>query len=198
MSRVLLATILSLLVSACSMGHISMPFALPSAVTAPKSTASSAAEDWQGKRGLGGPGAAPAARPSVEASRALTPSTVDLINELRQAKGVPPLSVSAELTQAAQMQAANLARTGMLTHIGPDGSTPIDRVRRAGYKPRLAAENIAGGQATAIDVVRSWRESENHLRNLLLPDATQVGIAQINDPRSPLRTYWALVIGAPF
>jgi uncharacterized protein YkwD len=203
MLRVWLAVCLSLPLTACSMGHISMPFALPSAVTASKTAATSADEDWQGMRGLGGPGSAPAAKQRPESagtpaqSSASTPSAVDLINELRHAKGLPPLTVSAELTQAAQMQAANLARSGTLSHIGPDGSTPLDRVRRSGYKPRMAAENIAGGQPTAVDAVRSWRESEGHLRNLLLPDATQMGIAQINDPRSVLRTYWTLVVGAP-
>lgn len=202
MLRVLLVVCLSLSLTACSMGHIAMPFALPSAVTASKTTAASAEEDWQGKRGLGGPnaiartGVPPSAEPGMPRI-GHSSSAVELINELRHAKGLPPLVVSPELTQAAQMQAANLARTGLLTHIGPDGSTPLDRVRRAGYKPRLAAENVAGGQTTVVDAVRSWRESESHLRNLLLPDATQMGIAQISDPRSPMRTYWTLVVGTP-
>lgn len=200
MLRVVLAIGLSLLLSACSMGHISMPIALPSIATAPKTVAAAPTEDWRGKRGLGGPDApTPALQPAEYAMPRSphAPSAVDLINELRRSQGLPPLTVSAELTQAAQIQAANLARTGTLTHVGPDGSTPLDRVRRAGYKPQMAAENIAGGQPTAIDAVRSWRESESHLRNLLLPDATQMGMAQVNDPRSAMRTYWALVLAKP-
>ena len=209
MLRVLLAVCLSLPLSACSMGHVSLPMTLPSTTTAPKTAASPPADDWREKRRLGGSDALAAAQPSHEtATTATTAMTaaphglqvsgaVDLINELRRSRGLAPLAVSAELTQAAQMQAANLARTGTLTHVGPDGSTPLDRVHRAGYRPRMAAENIAGGQSTAVDAVRSWRESESHLRNLLLPDATQMGIAQVNDPRSALRTYWALVLAKP-
>ena len=203
MLRVVLAVGPSLLLSACSMGHISMPIALPSTTTTAKVAATSPAEDWRGKRGLGGTEASSAAQPSPETATNAMPyglhvsGAVDLINELRRSQGLPLLAVSAELTQAAQMQAANLARTGALTHVGPDGSTPLDRVRRAGYRPRMAAENIAGGQSTAVDAVRSWRESESHLRNLLLPDATQMGIAQVNDPRSAMRTYWALVLATP-
>ena len=50
---------------------------------------------------------------------------------------------------------------------------------------------------TVLPRLNSWRESESHLRNLLLPDATQMGMAQVNDPRSAMRTYWALVLAKP-
>ena len=195
MSRVLFFVCLSLALTACSVGHVSLPMTPSNPPTAIRST----------KTGLGGPRLATpgpvqphAGRAGDDASGALAnPSALDLINELRFTKGLAPLTVSPQLTRAAQMQVVNLARSGTLSHIGPDGSTPLDRVRQAGYKPRVAAENVAGGQDSVMEALRSWRESDSHLRNLLLADATQMGIAELRDPRSPMRTYWALVLAAP-
>ena len=205
MPRVVSAMCLCLALAACSMGHVSLPFtqsALPSPrpaaanEPAPGAAASSLPARTGAKTGLGGPSATGVKTSDPPARGTGEPGALELINDLRHGKGLPPLVVSPELTRAAQMQAAHLARTGKLDHIGPDGSTPLDRTRMAGYKPTMAAENIAGGQSTIAAAVRSWRESESHLRNMLLPDATHMGIAQVNDPRSPLRTYWALVLGA--
>jgi uncharacterized protein YkwD len=125
------------------------------------------------------------------------PEALDLVNDLRLRQGLQPLSISRELTRAAQLHAEDLARQGQLSHFGSDRSTPLDRVRRAGYRPRMAAENIAGGQATIAEAIRSWRESDGHNRNLLLPDATQMGVALAQDPRGGGRSYWTLVLGAP-
>lgn len=198
MLRVVSVIILSLGLAACSVGHVSLPFVQPAAPAKSPVPAHIA-----GKAGLGGPAAAHVAMPAswTTASTAkpgmeAVPGALDLINELRHEKGLKPLAVSPELTRAAQTQAAHLARSGTLSHIGPDGSTPLDRARLAGFRPAMAAENIAGGQASDIDAVRSWRESEGHLRNMLLADATHMGIAHISDPRSPQRTYWTLVLGA--
>lgn len=205
MPRVVSALCLSLALAACSMGHVALPF---TQAAQPSQAASSSLEKAQSapaagqpsrassKTGLGGPEVVGGTTRDVHTAPTAQPGALDLINDLRRAKSLPPLAVSPELTRAAQTQAAHLARTGVLAHAGPGGSTPLDRVRQAGYRPAMAAENIAGGQATIAEAMGSWRASENHLRNMLLPDATHMGIARVDDPRSPLRTYWALVLGA--
>jgi uncharacterized protein YkwD len=188
MSRVVSALCSLLLLPACSMGHVALPFPAPATAVHIATPAQPEAPNAAQKTGLGGP--------QVAASVASGANALDLINGLRQEKGLKLLTISPELTRAAQSHALALARAGTLTHVGPDGSTPIDRVRHAGYRPAMAAENIAGGQASIAEAVRSWRDSESHLRNMLLPDATHMGIAQVNDPRSPMRSYWTLVLGA--
>ena len=40
-----------------------------------------------------------------------------------------------------------------------DGSRPNDRAKRAGYHPKIAAENVASGQKSFGDVLRGWEES---------------------------------------
>ncbi len=121
----------------------------------------------------------------------------DLINAYRRKKGLPPLSLSAKLTRAAMAHSRDLARFDRISHHGSDGSDPWDRVKRSGYRARLAAENVGTGQASLREVLRGWQNSPGHNANLLLKDATQMGIALVYDPKTEYRTFWTLVLGAP-
>jgi uncharacterized protein YkwD len=134
---------------------------------------------------------------TADPSGPVGPRMLDLINDMRMAQGLQPLTISRELTQAANLHANDIARSGKLSHYGTDGANPLERVRRLGYEPRLTAENIAGGHATVEEALKSWKQSEIHSRNLMLPNAVHVGIGVAGDPAAPDKRYWTLVIGAP-
>lgn len=192
MLRVAFIMCLSHALAACSMGHVALPFAQATSPARAAAGQPPSLPAARGKTGLGGP--TDAAGSNTQVPR--TEPALALINDLRSARGLPPLTASAELDRAAAMQAANLSRTGVLDHIGPDGSTPIDRVRTSGFRPTMAAENIASGQTSLDEALRSWRESDAHLRNLLLAEATHMGIAHVDDPRTGRPKYWTLVLAA--
>ena len=121
----------------------------------------------------------------------------DIINQYRKDKGLKPFKLNAQLTEAAKAHSRDLAKWDRISHYGSDGSNPWDRVKRAGYKARLAAENVGTGQVDFNEVMRGWKESPGHNKNLLLPDATNMGIALVQDPRTEFKSFWTLVIGAP-
>ncbi len=120
-----------------------------------------------------------------------------MINDYRKSNGLSELSLDPQLTEAATIHASDLANHDRISHFGSDGSDPWDRVRRTGFTPRLAAENVGTGQLTFGEVLRGWKLSPEHNKNLLLADATHVGIAVINKPDTQFKTFWSLVIGAP-
>ncbi len=120
-----------------------------------------------------------------------------LINAYRKSKGLQPLQLNATLTKAAKMHSRDLAKWDRISHYGSDGSNPWDRVKRSGYKPRLAAENVGTGQVNFEEVMRGWKASNGHNKNLLLSDASQMGIALVQDPKTEFKSFWTLVIGAP-
>jgi uncharacterized protein YkwD len=120
----------------------------------------------------------------------------DLINQYRRDKGLKPLQLNAELTSAAKAHSRDLAQWDRISHFGSDGSNPWDRVKRTGYHARLAAENVGTGQVDFQEVLRGWKESPGHNKNLLLPDATHMGIALVQDPKTEFKSFWTLVIGA--
>lgn len=123
-------------------------------------------------------------------------AALDLINDYRQQNGLKPLTLDPMLTEAAKAHSRDLAKSDRISHYGSDGSSPWDRVKRTGYAAKVAAENIGTGQASLEEVVKGWKESEGHNKNLLLPDAEDMGIALVHDPKTEFKTFWTLVVGA--
>jgi len=119
----------------------------------------------------------------------------DLINQYRAEKGLKPLRLNAALTDAAKEHSRDLAKWDRISHYGSDGSNPWDRVKRTGYKPRLAAENVGTGQVSFDEVLKGWKESPGHNKNLLLGDGREMGLALVQDPKTEFKSFWTLVIG---
>jgi uncharacterized protein YkwD len=119
----------------------------------------------------------------------------DLINQYRHDNGLKPLRLNASLSAAAKEHSRDLAKWDRISHYGSDGSNPWDRVKRTGYKPRLAAENVGTGQVSFDEVLRGWKESPGHNKNLLLADANEMGLALVQDPKTEFKSFWTLVIG---
>lgn len=65
------------------------------------------------------------------------------------------------------------------------------RMKRVGYR-RLAAENIAYGQASLDRVLKAWMNSRGHRRNMLHPRMRYFGLAY--SERKGLK-YWTMVLG---
>jgi uncharacterized protein YkwD len=121
----------------------------------------------------------------------------DLINAYRKEKGLKPLKLNPELTAAAKNHATDLAKWDRISHYGSDGSNPWDRVKRTGYKARLTAENVGTGQIDFNEVMKGWKESPGHNKNLLMSDADHMGVALVQDPKTEFKSFWTLVIGSP-
>ena len=120
-----------------------------------------------------------------------------MINAYRARRGLKPLRLNGKLALAAKRHSDDLAKHDQISHKGTDGSDPWDRVNGTGYKAGLAAENVGAGQMSLAEVFKDWQESPEHDENLLLPDATQMGIALAIAPQTRHQTFWTLVLGAP-
>lgn len=120
----------------------------------------------------------------------------DVINAYRSSKGLKPLKLNPALTEAAKAHSRDLAKWDRISHYGSDGSNPWDRVKRTGYNAKVAAENVGTGQVTFDEVMKGWQDSAGHNKNLLLSDATEMGIALVQDPKTEFKTFWTLVLGS--
>ena len=121
----------------------------------------------------------------------------DLVNAYRKSKGLRPLLLQPALTEAARAHSRDLAKWDRISHFGSDGSNPWDRVKRAGYSAKLAAENVGTGQVNIEEVMKGWQASPGHNKNLLLAEAQHMGIALVQDSKTEFKTFWTLVIGSP-
>lgn len=221
MYRVVLTAGLAVAIAGCSLGSSSISSGFDET---PKTTASLSTKSAVKGAGLGGEPAAARSNANIQlaklddkaptgtyekapsgalADRDYSKTSLnaemarDLINAYRKEKGLKPLKLNPELTEAAKGHSRDLSKWDRISHYGSDGSNPWDRVKRAGYKARLAAENVGTGQVDFGEVMKGWKESPGHNKNLLLNDADHMGIALVQDPKTEFKSFWTLVIGAP-
>src|SRR5712672_1792679 len=120
-------------------------------------------------------------------------SPAELISSFRLKHGEVRVVRDATLDRIAQEQARAMAAKEDLSHevLGPFSR----RIAPAGAG--RAAENIAFGYESFEKTLGLWIDSSGHRRNLLLHNASRVGIASARDA-SGKRTYWAMVIAGDY
>jgi hypothetical protein len=124
-------------------------------------------------------------------ARAESPAA--MISQYRAQNGEGRVELDATLTRIAHDQAAAMAAKDQLDHdvLGPFSS----RIGPAGAGG--AAENIAYGYDSFPKTLDQWINSSGHRRNLLLHNASRVGVASVKSS-STGRTYWAMVIAGDY
>ena len=88
-------------------------------------------------------------------------------NKMRADEKLPPLSFAPLLARAAQVQASDMADHGEMKHEGSDGSTPAERIKRAGYHFQTSGENVAVFYPDVPQVMQAWFDSPPHRKNIL-------------------------------
>ncbi len=134
-----------------------------------------------------------------------TSQLLELTNLERRKAGLPPLKLNPQLTAAAQAHSEDMALNDSFGHEGSDGSSPFDRIERAGYQYSYAAENVAAGQPTPEKAMASWINevppNDGHRRNILNPNYREIGIGYYflaNDPGNvKYKHYWTQDFGTP-
>jgi uncharacterized protein YkwD len=120
-------------------------------------------------------------------------SPAGLISSFRLKHGEGRVVRDATLDRIAMEQARAMAAKDNLSHDVLGSFTRRVAPARAGR----AAENIAYGYDNFEKTLGQWIDSSGHRRNLLLHNASRVGIARARDA-SGKRTYWAMVIAGDY
>ena len=212
MSRTVRSLLICLALGGCATSgsmFSSSPSLSSSEAGKPKPAAAQAAQDDSGS-GLGGiwsnfsstfsSGAQPASQKPSEIAfgRGLDPDdALRLINNYRATKGLGPVSIDPQATQAAEVLAKDMAAHDRMSHTGPGGQDIGKRLLAAGYNFSVASENVGVGQATVEETINGWKASAGNSRNMLLANAKHIGIAYESRPNSQHKTFWVLVVAAP-
>jgi hypothetical protein len=126
-------------------------------------------------------------------SAAAQPAPAVLITNFRVQHGEGRVTLDPTLTRIAHDQAAAMAAKDVLDHdvLGRFSA----RIVSAGAG--RAAENIAYGYDSFPKTLNQWIESTGHRKNLLLHNASRVGIANAKSSTTG-RTYWAMEIAGDY
>jgi uncharacterized protein YkwD len=117
------------------------------------------------------PAKAAATKPASFKLHAVEEKVIQQTNAERARHGLPPLAVDQRLVQSAR------AHTAWMT-----------RARRLQHNSRAMAENIAMGQPTALEAVRSWMSSSGHRANILNRSYRRIGVSGYTAPDGTV--YW--------
>jgi len=155
------------------------PTATPSATTTPGSSAPTATPA-SGATTTGSSTTANAACAlTTDSSR--TSAMLAALTAYRSQNNLPALPVNAQLSQAAQAHANDIACNQLFVHTGSDGSTPEPRVAATGYVASDVSENVYGSYPplTGDGVISWWANDKTDIRhneNLLTTKYTEIGV----------------------
>jgi len=106
---------------------------------------------------------------------------LELLNQHRQANGVPPVSACASLNRAAQAHSEDMRDQDYFDHSGLNGSSPSSRACDACFASCQSTgfgENIAAGNSGAEGTFDQWLNSPGHNANMLRDSYVVVGLGR--------------------
>ncbi|MEO5874289.1 MAG: CAP domain-containing protein [Streptosporangiaceae bacterium] len=118
---------------------------------------------------------------------------LEITNAERAKAGCKAVRGDAKLALAARRHSTDMGVNVYFDHNSQDGTSPWERIRKAGYTAG-AAENIAAGQATAAAVMDGWMKSPGHRANILNCKLKALGVGYYKGSKG-YRTYWTQDFG---
>ena len=121
---------------------------------------------------------------------------LDGVNSLRQAKELPPVQLNALLNAAAATHSQDMAMQNRPWHFGSDRSSPVDRVKRVGYKGTLLGENISETRVeTELETLAAWLQLPSTRDVILDPRAEEIGISWFQEETGKI--WWTFIAAVP-
>jgi uncharacterized protein YkwD/LysM repeat protein len=118
-------------------------------------------------------------RASAQSSEAY--DIIAMVNQIRTSQGLPAYEIDPVLMAVAQAQNDWRAANNLITHEGPDGSRPVDRVTAAGYGDCgtvFVSENIVSGTGmTPEEAIEWWVNSPVHYNTIVGQNYVDTGAA---------------------
>jgi hypothetical protein len=115
----------------------------------------------------------------AQASSITPANVISLTNQERAAWGLNTLQTNSQLSAAALAKANDMFEKQYWDHFGPNGESPWQFIRAAGYNYVYAGENLAKGFRTAEGVHEAWMASPTHKANIVSGNYKDIGVAVV-------------------
>ncbi|MFK5996588.1 MAG: CAP domain-containing protein [Rhodobacterales bacterium] len=119
---------------------------------------------------------------------------LDTVNAIREASGLSPLKLSAQLNAAAKTHSIDMAKQQRPWHFGSDGSSPLDRVARTGYPGMMLGENISETYENDTQTLQVWMKDPAARASILDPKAKFLGFAWFQESNGKI--WWTQLTGS--
>lgn len=101
-------------------------------------------------------------------------------NAKRAEAGLVPLTLDQRLSRAAALKAQDMFAKNYWAHNSTEGKTPWEFITAAGYRYRVAGENLAKNFSESRGVIDAWMASPTHRDNIMRSDYKDIGFAVVN------------------
>jgi len=114
--------------------------------------------------------------PNIDATKAIENEVIRLVNVERTKIGLPALKANWQICRVARFKAEDMINKNYFSHTSPTYGSPFDMMKNFGINFSAAGENIAQGQQTPAEVMKSWMNSTGHRQNILNTRYTEIGV----------------------
>ena len=115
----------------------------------------------------------------AQASTITPEAIISLTNQERVAWGMNTLQTNSQLSAAALAKANDMFEKQYWDHFGPNGESPWQFIRAAGYDYVYAGENLAKGFRTPEGIHEAWMASPTHKENIISGNYKDIGVAVV-------------------
>lgn len=110
-------------------------------------------------------------------------------------KAAGPLRWDSTLAKVAAAHSKDMADHKFFSHDSRNGTSPFQRIKKAGYRYDSAGENIAAGFRSPASVVKAWLKSPGHCKNVMSGKYVELGVGFATG--GTYGTYWTQNFGNP-
>lgn len=129
------------------------------------------------------------AEPSAELEEGFKYQLFDVTNAARVMHGLNTLQWDEAVSETARKHSEDMAKNRFFSHDNLDGESPFDRMDADGISYRVAGENLAYGQYSAIFAHEGLMNSLGHRENILKSDYGYLGVGvDFNTENQPFFT----------
>ncbi|MCY6959408.1 CAP domain-containing protein [Clostridium brassicae] len=126
--------------------------------------------------------------PNLSEVKKLENEVIRLVNVERSKAGLGQLKANWQLSRVARYKSQDMVNKRYFSHTSPTYGSPFDMIRNFGINYRSAGENIAYGQNSPSEVMKSWMNSPGHRQNILNSTYTEIGVGVAKASNGQL--YW--------
>jgi uncharacterized protein YkwD len=127
-------------------------------------------------------------------TRAIPFRALDAVNAIRRAAGLTQLQFSAELNAASLTHSRDMSAQNRPWHFGSDGSSPLLRAQRVGYRGVFLGELISETFETELQTISAWMKDPSTRAVLMDPSALEMGFAWFQEENGKI--WWTMMTGA--
>jgi uncharacterized protein YkwD len=118
---------------------------------------------------------------------------LDSVNALRSSAGANAVVLNAPLNAAAATHSRDMSVQNRPWHFGSDGSSPLDRVQRAGYAGQMLGENISETYESELETLGAWMDESGTRSVIMDPKAVNMGFSWFQERNGKI--WWTLIMG---